>query len=128
MGIPLPLVSQATKAAPGHPVLVPESDTASGRPLEVGHRSTAEATLLSGKACPAGGLASWEGSGGLMWHQQVPRSFPIVFLGWNQLCLSCVRNAISFGVNYAPRLSLLNCEMKERFLKRPQASEGKEKQ
>lgn len=74
------------------PGLVLESDTASGRPLEIGNRSTAEATLQSRKACPAGGVAGWEGSGGLVWWpwqgcfgtSRFPGHFRL-FLGWNQL-------------------------------------------
>lgn len=51
------------------------------------------------------------------WQQEVPRSFPIVFLGWNQQCLGVLRNEVSFRVKYAHGLSSLNCEMKERVLK-----------
>lgn len=58
------------------------------------------------------------------WQQEVPRSFPIVFLGWNQQCLGVLRNEVSFRVKYAHGLSSLNCEMKEGF-KSPQTSKGK---
>lgn len=51
------------------------------------------------------------------WQREVPWSFPMVFLGWNQQCLGFLRNEVSFGVKYARGLASPNCEMKERVLK-----------